>query len=261
MNLPTDLPRTTSRPLFVFLLSLILTGAVFAASGNIDPTFNASVQYSNGSVIAIKLQADGKILVGGNFTVINGVARAGVARLNPDGTLDNTFDPPNLFSDAGLGRVIYGIGIQSDGKIVIAGHLYGTLFNYRPGVQRLNTNGSIDTTFTVVPNTGTIYDLEIQSDDKIVIGGLSGISRLNPGGSVDSSFNANFASSVKDIKIQPDGKILACGPGYLVRLDTFGQPDQTFFVSVPNIRLSRSIFNRTERSLSEDLSRRSTERL
>jgi len=47
----------------------------------------------NGSVYAVVVQSDGKILIGGCFTMVNGSPRSRLARLNADGTLDSTFAP------------------------------------------------------------------------------------------------------------------------------------------------------------------------
>ncbi|MDP3209074.1 MAG: hypothetical protein Q8M65_07985, partial [Rhodoglobus sp.] len=64
------------------------------ADGTLDASFNPALSGSSGTtdmVKAIALQADGKIVVGGNLTTVNGTARARLARLNSDGTLDTAF--------------------------------------------------------------------------------------------------------------------------------------------------------------------------
>ena len=60
------------------------------------------------------MQADGKILIGGGFTTIGGVARNYIARLNPDGSLDTGFNP-------NANDYVYSIAVQADGKILIGG--------------------------------------------------------------------------------------------------------------------------------------------
>ena len=70
----------------------------------------------NGSVLAIDLQSDNKILIGGSFTEINGVARNRVARLNSDGSLDLSFNPSD-----GADVTVWDLALQPDGKILIGG--------------------------------------------------------------------------------------------------------------------------------------------
>src|SRR3954465_6133133 len=72
---------------------------------------------ANGLVHAVVVQADGKILIGGDFTTLspNGgaaVTRNGIARLNPDGTLDVAFNP----NPTGANSYVWRIAVQADGK-------------------------------------------------------------------------------------------------------------------------------------------------
>ena len=85
--------------------------------GSLDAKFNAGVGPNSG-VRCLVVQADGKILVGGVFTSVQGVSRNRIARLKPNGVLDTSFDPGDGASD-----VVRWIGLQSDGKILIAGGL------------------------------------------------------------------------------------------------------------------------------------------
>ena len=81
--------------------------------GRLDQTLNLSIVGS--FVFATAVQPDGKILIGGNFTTVLGVARNNIARLNTDGTLDTAFNP-NADSD------VYAIAVQADGKILAGGY-------------------------------------------------------------------------------------------------------------------------------------------
>lgn len=108
------------------------------ADGSLDETFNPGIG-ANGTVSTISIQADGKIIIGGFFTSYNGFARNRIARLNPDGSLDHTFNP-------GLGAdgSIYVSTIKTGGKIFIGG-----AFNSYNGTQRnyfacLNPDGSLN---------------------------------------------------------------------------------------------------------------------
>ena len=85
--------------------------------GTVDPGFNPG---TNGPVLAVAVQADGKILVGGNFTHAGGgtgltTARSHIARFNADGTVDTGFNP-------GVNVNVYALAVQPDGKILVGGN-------------------------------------------------------------------------------------------------------------------------------------------
>ena len=190
--------------LFVFLF-LSGVSAVFAA-GDIDPTFNASAYGSLvGPVHVFKRQPDGKILVGGNFYDLNGVAASGLARLNSDYTVDTTFHPPDFGDSAGIGGTIRAIGLQTDGKIIVGGTITSVDGVASSGLKRLFPNGTLDTSFQPpsVASNFIYHDIEVLSDGKILAGGQ----RLNPDGSVDNTFTT--IADVYITELQPDGKILA----------------------------------------------------
>ncbi|HEX2854348.1 MAG TPA: delta-60 repeat domain-containing protein [Opitutaceae bacterium] len=83
----------------------------FNADGSTDATF---APLANGAVKSVVIQADGKLLVGGSFTTIAGVARNRLARLNADGSVDASFDP-------NANESVSAIALQSDGKPVVGG--------------------------------------------------------------------------------------------------------------------------------------------
>jgi uncharacterized delta-60 repeat protein len=216
---------------FIFL---ILSSAISAqAAGEVDTSFSGSA-YSDlttqGNVNVVKIQPDGKILIGGQFTEVQGFAASGLARLNADGTVDRTFNPPDLFGhNPNNGALtfsadIYAIAVQPDGKILVAGNIYIGLFDstgVKLGIKRLNPDGSVDSTFFIeyMVFGSTVYDIELQPDGKIVLGGsftlasnntARNLVRLNTDGTRDATFSATV-SRVKDLEIQPDGKIVAGG--------------------------------------------------
>jgi uncharacterized delta-60 repeat protein len=125
--------------------------------GSVDTSFLATGTGAINGVQAIALQPDGRILIGGNFTTYNGIARGALARLNSDGSL-NTADGLNasVFSPTtGLPLPqVWAIAVQTDGKILIAG--YFTAYNGTPrgSMARLNYDGSLDTTFVVAGADG-----------------------------------------------------------------------------------------------------------
>ena len=228
--------------------SLFLSSISFAQPGANDPTFNPSdVGLGNGDganneVSVIVYQPDGKILIGGFFTVYNGVNKNYIARLNNDGSIDNTFNTGN-----GTDGQITAIAVQPDGKIIIGGlfHSFNGIAKY--SIARLNYDGTLDNTFTTSVNS-YVRSIVIQSDGKILIGGdfanvnnisRNRIARLNNDGTLDLAFTIGGGanSSVNSISIQPDGKILIGGifnlfnsqvVNYITRLNTNGTIDTSF---------------------------------
>jgi uncharacterized delta-60 repeat protein len=185
--------------------------------GSLDTTFNFTLVLAS-AIEAVALQSDNKIIVGGNLT--NGNIKR-IGRLNTDGSVDTTFNIPGT----GFDGPIYSIAVQADGKILTAGNF--TDFNGRTigrGIARLNTNGSLDTTFNVggAGLANFSRSVSVQADGRIIVAGafvtFNGISRsrivrLNSDGTSDASFNigTGFNDFVYTAKIQPDGKILAVG--------------------------------------------------
>jgi Domain of unknown function (DUF5122) beta-propeller len=74
-------------------LFFALTASALAQSGKVDPAFNPTVTGGGGFISAIAAQPDGKIVIGGSFSLVGNTARNNLARLHPDGSLDLTFDP------------------------------------------------------------------------------------------------------------------------------------------------------------------------
>ena len=125
------------------------------------------------TVYALAVQADGKILVGGDFTTLGGggtgtTTRNRIGRLNPDGTLDTSFDP-------GANSTVLALAVQADGKILVGGFFTtlgggGTGTTTRNNIGRLNPDGTLDTSFDPGAN-GNVNALAVQADGKILVGG------------------------------------------------------------------------------------------
>ncbi len=189
------------------------------ADGSLDTTFNPGTGVEEGiinsNVQAIAVQADGKIIIGGNFNSYNGTIRKNIARLNANGSLDATF---NL--DSGANGTVRTISLQADGKIIIGGHFTTYNGHIRNRIARLNADGSLDTTFN--PGTGAnswVYTTALQANGKIIIGGeisrfngtsVYRIARLNADGSLDTTFNIGTGANniVYTTVVQLDGKII-----------------------------------------------------
>ena len=193
-------------------------GATFDPGAGITrPTGSGAVQ-QRGVGLALALQPDGKILIGGDFTTFNGVARGSVARLSADGSLDTSFNP-----GSGANGEVNDLALQPDGKIVIGGNF--TQYNgvARERIARANPDGSLDTSFD--PGTGAnaqVNTITLMSGGRILIGGFftqvngasrNRIARLNVNGSLDASFDpgSGFNDIVLTTTLQPDGKILIGG--------------------------------------------------
>src|SRR5438477_12920360 len=111
---------------FVLVLLSIFASAAYSA-GEIEPTFSGSAYYgTNGTAYCVRKQPDGEILMGGNFTQVNGYATPSIVRLNIDGSVDQSFTPPAFYYTGGNGiPVVQAIAIQPDGKILIGGGITG----------------------------------------------------------------------------------------------------------------------------------------
>lgn len=190
-------------------------------------------------VEASALQSDGKIVVGGIFS-------KGVTRLNSNGTVDTGFN-----NGTGADDWVRAVALQSDGKILIGG-----LFNTYSGVTRnriarLNTDGTLDTSFDpLIGADGAVRDICIQSDGKIIVVGefnnfngnaSNRIVRLNTNGTVDNSFNVGTgaSSNILSCALQADSKIIVGGnftsyngnaSSRLARINADGTFDNTFNV-------------------------------
>jgi uncharacterized delta-60 repeat protein len=98
--------------------------------------------FTDGAVWRIVLQPDGKILVGGPFTMLNGQVHGSIARLNPDGGVDLSFT-------AQTDGAVRAILVQPDGKILIGGEFTTVNGQPRNYLARLNPNGSLDAGFNL----------------------------------------------------------------------------------------------------------------
>jgi uncharacterized delta-60 repeat protein len=193
------------------------------SDGTVDATF-APVTV-NGFVYSAALQADGKVLIGGIFTSVNGVADPGVARLNANGSLDSSFQATGFTRSTSGTRVRAIIVQNNDGLIILSGNFRVGTGNNPPRmpVLRLNTNGSVDSTFssTAVASGLTGRDLVLQADNKIVAAINNSIYRLNTNGSKDTSFrqpsilDATFSPAIPGtpvtLQLYSDGRLLVGG--------------------------------------------------
>lgn len=243
----------------VFCLLLVVFGAgeisQMNAQGNVDPTFNA---VPTGSVSAAAVTGDGKVLLAGPFTHMNGTPRAGIARVNADGSTDMSFDP-----GMGFGTGPEDLVIQPDGKILAAGPFTSYNGAAVTGLVRINATGTRDSTFNPIVSSHP-FAVALQSDGKILIAGnfssvnaaaSTGVARLNADGTLDAAYNPTIGNplngsprQVRSILQRPDGKVLIGGNFWgvngwnmqnLARLNADGSTDNTLFApdtpSVENV--------------------------
>ncbi|HEX6124238.1 MAG TPA: FG-GAP-like repeat-containing protein [Pyrinomonadaceae bacterium] len=208
--------KTSIFCLVLFPLTLFSQKLVF------DSLFTPAI---NGKVDMLQLQSDGKILIAGRFTVVNGTARKFMARLNPDGTLDTSFDASWLGGSFNQVFEINSIALLPDGKILVAGELPFDGQGGRERVRRLNSDGSPDATMTSFPilmdsGFATINRANQLPNGKILICGFfampngnarTHIARYNSDGTYDATFTPTIDYECRDIEIQPDGKYLVAG--------------------------------------------------
>lgn len=221
------------------------------ADGTVDPTFSLGSGFNN-QVYAMAIQPDQKIIVGGNFTLYNTAQVGRIVRLLANGLLDVDFN-------VGLGAnaIVEAVLVQPDGKILIGGRFTSFDGTMVSGLVRLHEDGSIDATF----NTGSGFDkkvsaIALQSDQKIIVGGSflmyngtpqKRILRLNSNGSLDTTFDSGSGFSKGDvlsILVQPDDRILVGGTFSgtykstaclrLIRLLRWGDYDNSFQANLNN---------------------------
>jgi uncharacterized delta-60 repeat protein len=216
--------------------------ARFNADGTLDTTFGTSgkvltdvIPGGSNNVDTALLQPDGKIVVAG--TVESDV---GLARYNPDGTLDTGFGTRGTVDTSFQQPAeTTGAALQADGKIIVIATIIDHLF----AMLRYTANGTLDGSF----GTGGVLPLHfgnsvaLQLDGRIVVASNFALARFNADGSPDTSFGmhgtistglpTNLSTSV--VVLQHDDKIVFAGSTpdgqlTLFRYNADGTPDSTF---------------------------------
>ncbi len=206
--------------------------------GRLDESFAGHVEY--GTVQAITLQPDNRILIGGSFWSINGVEQHYLARLHPDGRLDSSFVPASL--SIGDDWYITALGLQSDGSVIVAGHIFDIPWEDYLGVVRLHPDGSLDTEFrNHVKAEYAVFHLFVLPDDKILVDSgvmaygahCGGPSRLNADGTLDTGFQPLADLDWRwAMAVAPDGKVLVGGFDHLIQLNVDGSLNSRFQTSI-----------------------------
>jgi uncharacterized delta-60 repeat protein len=230
--------KLEARGLLALATIMFIVGErVAAAPGDLD-ALNANILGSAGSyVFATALQPDGKIIIGGFFTSVQGMPRTNIARLNPDGNLDASFDP-------NADSAVYSVAVQPDGKLLLGGQFTTLQPNgavsstARQYIARLEADGTLDMGFDPKPNN-IVRSVALQSDGKVFLGGSfttlqpngaaspttrNRIARVNPTGTLDPGFDPRPNSDVYSITVQTDGKVLVGGTFNTLHPNGVGSP-------------------------------------
>lgn len=141
------------------------------ADGSLDETFDPGAGAKPGDpILDLVVQPDGTLLLVGSFTSFNGKALHNLARLNPDGTLDTSFDPGAGTAGGPINGLLQSVALDADGKILIGGW-----FDRVDGVRcanlaRLLPNGRPDTNW-ITRADAQVRSIRIQPDQRVVLGG------------------------------------------------------------------------------------------
>jgi uncharacterized delta-60 repeat protein len=228
-----------------------MQSAVAAYPGDLDRSFPTE-SYPYFGALCVAMQLDGKIVAGGDgfATPDSAIRRGPLVRLNSDGSLDSSFNPP-------LGGTAWSVRIGSDGGCVAGGSFAIPGSPSSSLIVKLLPDGRLDPGFALdVATSGTVGSVAIQSDGRILIGGpvlriggrlYNGVARVNSDGSADANFDPGSgiippagggrSYLIYALEVDEHDRILVGGfigsadgvpcPG-VVRLLPNGRPDPSF---------------------------------
>lgn len=224
--------------------NIVFALARYNSNGSLDSTFGAAGKVTGGGTEAesVLIQPDNKIVVGGHTDESGPPFNIDfdLVRLNPDGTLDDTFGSGGKVTTDFFGREdrIFALALQPDGRIVAAGAADRFAFLTSDfALARYKPNGKLDKSFGIDGKLTTNFNLDneealavaLQPDGKIIAAGRthvidasfdSAIARYSSDGTLDSTFGAggkvttDFSGGfdiANDVAVQPNGKIIVSG--------------------------------------------------
>ena len=213
------------------------------ADGSIDVDFIASTDTNPSSIVlALAVQADGKIWVGGLFTTLDGTACVNLARLSALGVFDASFG-------GGTDGLVRSLLIEDTGAVVVGGEFSvlgdGNLGTAGPYVGRLTAGGAIDTGFLPTfgntqsgTNPTMVRALTADGAGRLYVLGAfthvnsqprQGLARFEANGTLDLTFQpAGIGSTPDGMVAQADGRVIVLSGSGLARLTTTGAIDNTF---------------------------------
>ena len=202
---------------------------------------------------AMALRPDGTLLIGTYSWEGMPGAHGHILQLQPNGQVDHEFAP-----GSGATSTVYELNIGTDGATYIAGTFKYVDGNWRPGIARLQVDGSLDPSFDPGPQvTSTGAEVLLQPDGRVLVTGLmenndpntiQALTRLWPDGTKDSTFHTDLYwwLGINEMAIRPDGGILCVGGAYpwettavkgVVQLLPDGSIDPSFTVGTGTIDL------------------------
>jgi uncharacterized delta-60 repeat protein len=207
-------------PQLLPLTSSVPTGAAqLTATGAVDTTVPIPVLQTVGHVRNMALQPDGKLLLAGTFTEINGTAARGMARLNANGSVDTAYTAACQVKGGYPTNVV----LQPDGKALVAGRFTSLGGIAAPSLGRVLPSGLPDPAFTpalyasATVNVNTITAMDVQANGQVLLAGAMQLSsgsafqrflRLLPDGSYDSSFQPPSGLIPSAVLAEPTGNIV-----------------------------------------------------
>jgi uncharacterized delta-60 repeat protein len=218
--------------------------ARYRQDGSLDPAFGSGGKVRSpvgmGGGTGLVRQSDGKLVVSGTVPGNPGTQFA-LLRFDPAGSLDASFGSAGVAeAPVGSWSTPYGVALQTDGKLVVAGNAADSYGQYGWGVARLNGDGTMDESFghggagvtNTGPRGGFASGVAVQRNRKIVTAGDSPLDdptdgrtltvvRYQPNGDLDARFgkngivNTTFGNVeynyVSGLALQRDAKILVTG--------------------------------------------------
>jgi uncharacterized delta-60 repeat protein len=187
-----------------------------------DGTFTPGDVY--GAVYALAVQAN-QIYVAGDFSKYNNTNVPGLVRLDGEGNIDGSFNPPVFMLDAGNGisATLYSVAPLSGGKVLVGGNFVTVDGAEHPALVRLNNDGTLDTSFASPAGVHTVKSISIQQDGSIWIGGKESsyfrnpiVIHLNSDGQIDTTFQNTYQAAhgegvINAVLSDPNGLSWAAG--------------------------------------------------
>ncbi len=221
------------------------TNGVFVPGWTNDPPGGVTAGIG---VYSVKALANGQAIIGGQFGRIAGVQRMGFARLNANGTVDESFGHATI----GPNSAVHRFEPLPDGKFLVGGNFTQWGTDQRIGLARVDADGLLDPSFTTAPND-YVFAIQVLTDGSSYIAGRfasvggqprSRIARLNQDGSLDTNFvPPEIDGFIYDIGLDSAGRVVIAGlfnniggvpRAKVARLNADGTLDETFEFIPPN---------------------------
>lgn len=206
------------------------------ANGSLDTSFACNNFFGGAQVQKVRAQSDGKIIVTGNISAVNGVARGGIARFNNDGTLDTTWAP-------NAGGSVNDVLVMPNDEALVGGNFFTVNGNSAGKYLALvNATGGLDTSLSSPFNNAAV-ELESQPGGLTWVYGyfttygstqVSHLVRVSASGALVDSCAGAGVPAFQTLSSQKDGRLLLStygGPSlgyYLLRYNADGTPDTAF---------------------------------